>query len=96
LVSDHWQFSHIGRRFFDNGMLEWSVLYEGDHAILTVEQHAPDQASTFLLLMLGLLGLVTFRRQFAPWMALSVVRLKYRQTNRRQSQQSRLELGLSM
>jgi len=28
-----------------------------------VEQHVPDQGSTFLLLTLGLLGLVTYRQQ---------------------------------
>jgi VPDSG-CTERM motif/PEP-CTERM motif len=28
-----------------------------------VEQHVPDPGSTFLLLMLGLLGLVTYWRQ---------------------------------
>ena len=56
------EFSHIKHRVFDNGMLQWSVIYEANHAILTVEQ-APDLGSTFLLLTLGLLGLVTFRRQ---------------------------------
>jgi autotransporter-associated beta strand protein len=57
------EFSHIRHRIFDNGMLQWSVIYEANHAILTVEQHVPDQGSTFLLFTLGLLGLVTFRRQ---------------------------------
>jgi VPDSG-CTERM motif/Passenger-associated-transport-repeat len=57
------EFSHIKHRIFDNGMLQWSVIYEDNHAILTVEQHVPDQGSTFLLLTLGLLGLVTYRRQ---------------------------------
>jgi hypothetical protein len=57
------EFSRIGHRVFDNGMLQWSVIYEANHAILTVEQHVPDQGSTFLLLTVGLLGLVTFRRQ---------------------------------
>jgi autotransporter-associated beta strand protein len=57
------EFSHIKHRVFDNGMLQWSVIYDSNHAILTVEQHVPDQGSTFLLLTLGLLGLVTFRRQ---------------------------------
>jgi autotransporter-associated beta strand protein len=56
-------FSHIKDRVFDNGMLQWSVIYEANHAILTVEQHVPDQGSTFLLLTLGLLGLVMFRRR---------------------------------
>jgi autotransporter-associated beta strand protein len=59
------EFSHIKHRVFDNGMLQWSVIYEADHAILTVEQHVPDQGSTLLLLTLGLIGLVTYRRQLA-------------------------------
>ena len=59
------EFSHIKHRVFDNGMLQWSVIYEANNAILTVEQHVPDQGSTFLLLTLGLLGLVAFRRQFS-------------------------------
>jgi hypothetical protein len=57
------EFSHIQHQVFDNGMLQWSVIYESNHAILTVEQHVPDQGSTFLLLTLGLLGLVTFQRR---------------------------------
>jgi hypothetical protein len=57
------EFSHIKHQVFDNGLLQWSVIYEDNHAILTVEQHVPDQGSTFLLLTLGLLGLTTFRRQ---------------------------------
>ena len=64
------EFSHIRHRFFDDGMLQWSVIYDSNHAILTVEQHVPDQGSTFLLLTLGLLGLVTYQRQLLrgrPW-----------------------------
>ena len=57
------EFSHIKHRVFDNGMFQWSVVYEANNAILTVGQHTPDQGSTFLLLALGLLGLVTLRRQ---------------------------------
>jgi hypothetical protein len=57
------EFSHIKHQVFDNGLLQWSVTYEANHAILTVEQHTPDQGSTLLLLALGLLGLVTCRRQ---------------------------------
>jgi autotransporter-associated beta strand protein len=57
------EFSHIKHRVFDNGLLQWSVIYEANHAILTVEQHTPDQGSTLLLLTVGLLGLVTYRRQ---------------------------------
>jgi autotransporter-associated beta strand protein len=51
---------------FNHGTEQWLVIYFSHRAILTVEQHAPgvpDQGSTFLLLTLGLLGLVTFRRQ---------------------------------
>ena len=57
------EFAHIKHRVFDNGMLQWSVIYEDSNAIFTVEQQVPDHGSTFLLLTLGLLGLVTFRRQ---------------------------------
>jgi autotransporter-associated beta strand protein len=58
-------FTHIKHQVFDNGMLQWSVVYEGNHAILTVGPNTiPDQGSTFLLLSLGLLGLAMFRRQF--------------------------------
>jgi len=55
----------VMHQVFDNGMLQWSVIYETNHAILTVEPNTiPDQGSTLLLLTLGLLGLVTFRRRF--------------------------------
>jgi hypothetical protein len=57
------EFSHIRHQIFDNGMLQWSVIYEANHAILTIEQHVPDPGSTFLLLTLGLVGLVTYRRE---------------------------------
>jgi energy-converting hydrogenase Eha subunit E len=57
------EFSHIRHRIFDNGTLQWSVIYEPSNAILTVVPNVPDRGSTFLLLGLGLLGLVTFRRQ---------------------------------
>jgi hypothetical protein len=56
------EFSQIRHRFFGDG-LQWSVIYEANHAILTVEQHVPDEGSPFLLLTLSLLGLVTFPRQ---------------------------------
>jgi hypothetical protein len=57
-------FSHIKHQVFDNGMLQWSVIYQNNSAILTVVPNTiPDQGSTLLLLTLGLLGLVTFRRQ---------------------------------
>jgi autotransporter-associated beta strand protein len=57
------QFAHIRHRFFNDGTLQWSVIYEAQHAILTVEQHVPDPGSTFLFLTLGLFGLVAYRRQ---------------------------------
>jgi protein with PEP-CTERM/exosortase system signal len=57
------EFSHIKHPIFDNGLLQWSLTYELNHAFLTVEQRTPDQGSTFLLLTMGLLGLVTYRRQ---------------------------------
>jgi len=44
----------------------WEVSYLPTSAILTVvagNVPVPDQASTLLLLMLGLLGLVMYRRQ---------------------------------
>jgi autotransporter-associated beta strand protein len=60
-------FSYIKHQIFDNGMLQWSVIYEANHAILTVGPNTiPDQGSTFLLLTFGLLGLVAYRRQLLP------------------------------
>ena len=47
----------------DNLSEHWEVSYFSTHAILTVEQHVPDYGSTLLLLGLGLLGLVAYRRQ---------------------------------
>jgi hypothetical protein len=45
-------------------MLQWSVIYENNNAILTVGPNTiPDQGSTFVLLTLGLLGLVSYRRR---------------------------------
>ena len=57
------EFSQIQHQVFNHGMLQWSVSYQNTFAILTVEQHVPDQGSTLLLLTLGLLGLVAYRRQ---------------------------------
>jgi energy-converting hydrogenase Eha subunit E len=57
------EFSRIRHQIFDNGMLQWSLTYQNTYAILTVEQHVPDQGSTFLLLALSLLGLVASRRE---------------------------------
>jgi len=54
---------------FDNGLEHWTVSYQPTFAILTVEPGpggpgvtVPDRGSTFLLLTLSLLGLVTYRR----------------------------------
>jgi autotransporter-associated beta strand protein len=57
-------FSRIQNQSFDNGMEHWVVTYQPTFAALTAEAgraHVPDQASTLLLLTLGLLGVVTFR-----------------------------------
>ena len=59
-------FSQILNQVFNHGTEQWSVIYQNNAAILTVERHTPgvpDQGSTFLLLASGLLGLVTFRQQ---------------------------------
>jgi len=57
-------FSRIRNQVFDDGMLQWSVTYQNTYAILTVGPNTiPDQGSTFLLLTLGLLGLVTYRQK---------------------------------
>jgi autotransporter-associated beta strand protein len=57
-------FSRIRDQVFDDGTLQWSVIYQNNNAILTVGPNTiPDQGSTFLLLTLVLIGLVTFRRQ---------------------------------
>jgi autotransporter-associated beta strand protein len=53
----------------DNEPAHWEVGYFPTYAILTVvtgNVPVPDQGSTFLLLTLGLLGLVTYRRQLLP------------------------------
>jgi autotransporter-associated beta strand protein len=59
------EFSHIRHAFLGNG-LQWSVIYEPNQAVLTVEQHVPDHGSTLLLLGLGLLGLLVYRRSLLP------------------------------
>jgi autotransporter-associated beta strand protein len=56
-------FSRILHPVFNNKTEQWSVIYQDNHAILTVEAFVPDQGSTFLLLTLGLLGLVTYRQK---------------------------------
>jgi hypothetical protein len=58
------EFSHIKHQIFGNGMLQWSVIYQNNNAILTVGPNTiPDPGSTLLLLGLSLLGLVAYRRQ---------------------------------
>ncbi len=58
------EFSHIQHEVFNNGTERWIVTYEPTYAVLTATRNVPDQGSTFLLLTLGLLGLVAYRRQF--------------------------------
>jgi autotransporter-associated beta strand protein len=57
------EFSHIQNQIFNNGTERWVVTYEPTDAVLTATKNVPDQGSTFLLLTLGLLGLMTYRRQ---------------------------------
>jgi autotransporter-associated beta strand protein len=57
------KFSRIKNQVFNNRTERWEVTYERTEAILTATKNVPDQGSTLLLLTLGLLGLVTFRRQ---------------------------------
>ena len=88
------EFSRIRNQVFDNGMLQWSVTYQNTYAVLTVEPNTiPDQGSTLLLLTLGLLGLVMYRRQSLRGQPRASRALSLG-NNRRQSHQSRLELGL--
>ena len=54
-------------RNIDNLPEHWEISYFPTFAILTVAAgnvSVPDQGSTFLLLTLGLLGLVTYQRHF--------------------------------
>jgi autotransporter-associated beta strand protein len=57
-------FSRIKNQTFDNGMEHWVVTYQPTFVLLTAAAgpaHVPDQASTLLLLTLGLLDVVTYR-----------------------------------
>jgi energy-converting hydrogenase Eha subunit E len=57
-------FSRIQNQVFNNGTEQWSVIYQNNDAILTVGPNTiPDHGSTLLLLTLGLLSLVAYRRQ---------------------------------
>jgi hypothetical protein len=74
-ISDSFTFLNAGavngtlfifNRNIDNEPLHWVVNYFPTHAILTVAPgnvSVPDHGSTCVLLTLGLLGLVTYRRQ---------------------------------
>jgi hypothetical protein len=57
------EFSRILHPVFNDGTLQWSLTYQNTYAMLTVAQHTPDHGSTFLLLTLGLLSVMTYRRQ---------------------------------
>ena len=50
-------FSGINNRVFNNATERWVVTYGPTEAVLTATKNVPDQDSTFLLLMLGLLAL---------------------------------------
>jgi hypothetical protein len=53
-------------RNIDNAAEHWDVTYQSNDAILTVARGnvpVPDNGSTFLLLTLSLLGLVTYRQK---------------------------------
>jgi hypothetical protein len=59
-------FSRIQDQTFNNGAEHWAVSYQSTNAVLTVKAGpapVPDYGSTFLLLTLGFLGLVTYQRQ---------------------------------
>src|SRR6266487_3723168 len=56
-------FSSIQNQVFNNGTERWVVTYQSTYAVLTATKNVPDQGSTFLLLTLGLLGLVTYRQK---------------------------------
>jgi autotransporter-associated beta strand protein len=56
-------FSRIQNQVFNNGTERWVVTYQSTYAVLTATKNVPDQGSTFLLLTLGLLGLVTYRQK---------------------------------
>jgi autotransporter-associated beta strand protein len=56
-------------RNIDNAMEHWNVSYQSNNATLTVAPGnvpIPDHGSTFLLLMLGLLGVVAYRQRLVP------------------------------
>ncbi len=74
-IGDSFTFLYYGARYgglnmpnrnIDNLPEHWEISYFPSYAVLTVAAGnvpLPDQGSTFLLLTLGLLGLVTLRRQ---------------------------------
>ena len=57
------EFSRIKNKVFNNRTERWEVTYDRTEAILTATKNVPDQGSTFLLLTVGLLGLVAYRQQ---------------------------------
>jgi hypothetical protein len=56
-------FSSIQNQVFDNHMERWVVTYQSTDAVLTATANTPDSGPTLLVLTLGLLGVVTYRRQ---------------------------------
>ena len=48
---------------FNNGMERCVVTYQANDAVLTATKNVPDQGSTFVLLLFGLLGLVAYGQQ---------------------------------
>jgi autotransporter-associated beta strand protein len=58
-------FSRIKNQTFNDGTAHWDLTFKGPNLIVTAEPGpaVPDQGSTFLLLTLGSLGLVTYQRR---------------------------------
>jgi autotransporter-associated beta strand protein len=62
-------FSSIQNLNFNNNTEHWAITYQSTFGVLTAEAgraNVPDQGSTFLLLMLSLLGLATYRQKCWP------------------------------
>ena len=72
-IGDHFTFIEYGSLsgefgfqnggVFNNGTERWVVTYQATDAVLTAAANTPDNASTFLLLTLSLLGLVMCRQK---------------------------------
>jgi autotransporter-associated beta strand protein len=56
-------FSGIQNQVFNNGTERWLVTYQATDAVLTATKNVPDYGSTFPLLTLSLLGVLTYRCQ---------------------------------